>query len=81
MTKYTKRGRRAHTEISLGIPSGRVGKAILAALGGTIPRGGEFLEFDVEHDEWCPHLRGGVCRCAPTAHVRQWLRAQTGMAS
>lgn len=74
MSRYTKRGQRERREIHFGTPGGRVGEAIRSALGGYELRGGEYLEIDVEHDDWCPHLRGGLCRCAPEAHVREWWR-------
>ena len=78
MSKYTRRGRLAHTQLNFGMPRGRVGKAVLRALGGYVPRGGEVLELDVEHDDWCPHLRGGAC---PRHTFKSWWRAKAGAVS
>lgn len=81
MSKYTKRGRLQRTDLHFGVPSGRVGRAIVRALGGHVPRAGEVLELEVEHDVWCLYLRGGKCCCEPEARVQLWFRPQTGAAS
>ena len=41
----------------------------LATIGATQPRG-SLVIVDVGHDDWCPRLRGGLCRCDPDIVVR-----------
>ena len=36
-----------------------------------MPKGGETEHVMIAHDDWCPKLKGGPCRCDPDVSIQK----------
>jgi len=60
----TRRERRQLERVAVKARRGQPYIESLLAAGATLPRGSVSI-VEVLHDDWCPKMRGGLCRCQP----------------
>ncbi len=66
----TRRERRQLERVAAKARRGQPYIESLLAAGATLPASSVSI-VEVLHDDWCPKLRGGLCRCEPDVVTRE----------